>query len=58
MPRIALIHATPVAVAPVGDAFQRLWPEAVAYNLLEDSLAADLESAGELDAPMTELSSD
>lgn len=41
-PRIALIHATPVAIEPIVAAFKRLWPEARTTNLLEDSLAADL----------------
>lgn len=41
-PRIALIHATPVAIEPIVDAFKRLWPKARTTNLLEDSLAADL----------------
>lgn len=54
MPRIALIHATPLAIAPVVEAFQRLWPEAEARSLLDDSLAPDLERAGRLDATMTE----
>ena len=40
-PRIALIHATPVAVEPIRDAFQRLWPEAELANLLDDVLAID-----------------
>lgn len=40
-PRIALIHATPVAIDPVADAFARLWPEAEIVNLLDDSLSAD-----------------
>lgn len=52
-PRIALIHATPVAIAPVAAAFARLWPEAAVHNLLEDSLAPDLERAGVLDEAMT-----
>lgn len=50
--RIALVHATPVAVEPVIEAFGRLWPEADVYNLLEDSLAPDLERAGRLDDAM------
>lgn len=50
--RIALVHATPVAVEPVIEAFGRLWPEADVYNLLEDSLAPDLERTGRLDDPM------
>lgn len=51
-PRIALIHATPLAVAPVGAAFARLWPEAHTTNLLDDSLSADLAADGELTARM------
>ncbi|WP_371922793.1 aspartate/glutamate racemase family protein [Pseudomonas sp. CC120222-01a] len=44
--RIFLIHATPVAVAPINEAFARLWPEAELCNLLEDSLSRDLRSSG------------
>ncbi|MCB1512412.1 MAG: arylsulfatase [Hyphomicrobiaceae bacterium] len=51
-PRIALIHATPLAVAPVGAAFTRLWPEARTTNLLDDSLSADLATDGALTAVM------
>jgi Asp/Glu/Hydantoin racemase len=40
-PRIALIHATPLAVTPINDAFIRLWPQARRMNLLDDSLSAD-----------------
>jgi hypothetical protein len=40
-PRVALIHATPLAVAPVNDAFARFWPNTVLMNLLDDSLSAD-----------------
>ena len=47
-PRIYLIHATPVAIAPITEAFTRLWPEARLANLLEDSLSSDLAEAGEL----------
>lgn len=50
--RIALIHATPVAVDPVGDAFRTIWPECHAFNILEDSLALDLKAAGTLDDAM------
>ena len=47
-PRIYLIHATPVAIDPITEAFTRLWPEARLANLLEDSLSSDLAEAGEL----------
>lgn len=53
-PRIALIHATALAIAPVADAFARLWPEARSSNLLDDSLSADLAAAGSLDAAMVQ----
>ncbi|MGJ3699546.1 aspartate/glutamate racemase family protein [Variovorax sp. AFSI2.2] len=47
-PRISLIHATPLAMAPVHEAFERLWPQAQRANLLDDALSADLSAAGEL----------
>src|SRR5690606_28344591 len=47
-PRIALIHATPLAIEPIGAAFSRLWPEARTTNLLDDSLSADLAAEGRL----------
>jgi hypothetical protein len=47
-PRIALIHATPLAIAPVNEAFARLWPAAERMNLLDDSLSADRAAAGAL----------
>lgn len=45
-PRIALIHATPLAVEPINTAFKALWPQALATNLLDDSLAPDLVKEG------------
>lgn len=45
-PRIALIHATPLAVEPINTAFKALWPNALATNLLDDSLAPDLVREG------------
>ena len=32
--RIALIHALPVSIAPVEEAFERLWPEASTVNVV------------------------
>ena len=51
-PRIALIHATPVAIDPICNTFKRLWPQAHVTNLLDDSLAPDLAAAGSLDQKM------
>ncbi|VVO29501.1 aspartate/glutamate racemase family protein [Pseudomonas fluorescens] len=53
-PRIFLIHATPVAIAPITEAFTRLWPEARLANLLEDSLSSDLAQAGGLTPALNE----
>jgi Asp/Glu/hydantoin racemase len=53
-PRIALIHATPVAIEPIVAAFKRLWPEARTTNLLEDSLSSDLAHEGKLTDRMIE----
>jgi Asp/Glu/hydantoin racemase len=39
--RIVLIHAVPVAMPPVVDAFRRLWPTADRVNILDDSLSTD-----------------
>jgi hypothetical protein len=45
-PRVALIHATALAVEPIQAAFHRLWPQARRMNLLDDSLSADHARAG------------
>ncbi len=52
MPRIALIHAVTVAMAPVHDAFRLLWPEAECTDLLDTALAVDRERDGELTVAM------
>src|SRR5581483_9823330 len=39
--RIALIHATPVAIEPIESAFRTHWPEAELMNVLDDSLSRD-----------------
>lgn len=46
--RIALIHATPLSMAPIDVAFERHWPEAERVHLLDDSLSRDRERDGEL----------
>ena len=47
-PRIALVHAVKVAIAPVEEAFRRHWPEAELSNLLDDSLSRDRDREGAL----------
>jgi len=51
--RIALIHALSHSVAPIEEAFARLWPEVRRTNLLDDSLSADLAREGALTPAMT-----
>ena len=46
--RIALIHAVRVAIDPVEQAFERLWPDAIRMNLLDDRLSGDLAETGDL----------
>jgi hypothetical protein len=46
--RIALIHATPVAVEPIAQSFRAIWPEAETIGVLDDGLALDRAAAGEL----------
>lgn len=53
-PRIALIHATPLAIEPVNTSFKKLWPEASLQNILDDSLSKDHAAAGDLTADMVE----
>ncbi|MDI6024673.1 aspartate/glutamate racemase family protein [Corticibacterium sp. UT-5YL-CI-8] len=40
-PRIFLFHATLVAMEPIRDAMQSLWPDAEAVNILDESLSLD-----------------
>ncbi|MGO4404600.1 aspartate/glutamate racemase family protein [Bosea sp. RAF48] len=46
--RIALVHATPVAVDPIAQSFRHIWPEADTIGVLDDGLALDRAAAGEL----------
>jgi Asp/Glu/hydantoin racemase len=54
MPRIALIHAVSVAMAPVHEAFRQSWPAAECVDILDTSLARDRERDGRLTEAMTE----
>jgi hypothetical protein len=53
-PRIALIHATALAVDPINAAFERHWPQASRMNLLDDSLSVDHARNGRLTEQMTQ----
>ena len=41
-----LIHAQPMAIAPIHAAFRQDWPGAETHDLLDTSLASDLAAAG------------
>jgi Asp/Glu/hydantoin racemase len=43
--RIALIHALTLSMAPIEEAFQKLWPDARRMNLLDDSLSEDRDDS-------------
>lgn len=45
-PRIILLHATPLAIAPIEAAFAERWPEAETVNLLDDGLSLDRAREG------------
>ncbi|MFC5497602.1 aspartate/glutamate racemase family protein [Caenimonas terrae] len=53
-PRIALIHATALAVDPIAAAFERHWPQAQRMNLLDDSLSVDRGKSGQLTDSMVQ----
>jgi len=38
--RIALIHATPVAMQPVVEAFRHGWTDADTFSVLDDALSS------------------
>lgn len=50
--RIMVIHALEESVLPARSAFAAHWPEAAIFDLLDTSLAVDLEHAGQLDDVM------
>ena len=53
-PKIYLIHAADVAMAPIMASFRAHWPEARTVNLLEDALMNDLAQDGRLTDAMIE----
>jgi aspartate/glutamate racemase len=53
-PRIALIHATPVAIDPIRDALSAAWPDAEPVNILEDSLSPDRAKERDLSAALND----
>jgi len=53
-PRITLIHAVTVAIAPVLEAFREGWPEAEVSNLLDDGLTGSLAREGGLTPPIVQ----
>lgn len=53
-PRIALIHATPIAMEPIKASFEAGWPEAETVNILEDSLSPDRARAGDITPELDE----
>lgn len=52
--RIFMIHALEESVQPAREAFSSGWPEAYVFDLLDTSIAVDLDHAGELDERMME----
>lgn len=53
-PRIVLLHATPVAMAPIQAAFAARWPQAETVNLLDDALSLDRDREPDLSASLIE----
>src|SRR6185436_13405645 len=53
-PRIALIHATPVAIDPIRDALAAGWPDAEPVNILDDSLSPDRAATNDLTDALTD----
>jgi Asp/Glu/hydantoin racemase len=52
--RITLIHATPVAIQPIQDAFAAGWPEAIVTNVMDDGLTNAGSLNGELSSATKE----
>lgn len=45
-PRIALFSALSQSLGPAAEAMAKLWPDALYFNIVDDSLARDLSEAG------------
>lgn len=52
-PRIVLLHATPIAIQPVQQAFAAGWPQAEIVNLLDDGLTIDRARETDLSEKLT-----
>ncbi len=46
--RVFLVHPTPLAMAPIDEAFKTLWPQAQTINVLDESLYTDIPQDGTL----------
>ena len=54
MPKIYLVHAVALSMAPVEASFRKIWPEARLAHLLDDSLFSDFNLDGRLTEAMIE----
>lgn len=52
--RVALVHATPLAMQPIASSFSKVWPEANCMNVLDDCLSKDLARDGGMTPAMME----
>lgn len=46
--RIALLHGLRESIEPIRDAFERVWPQAATFNVLDDSLSESVRREGGL----------
>jgi Asp/Glu/hydantoin racemase len=53
-PRIALIHATPIAVDPIRLAFEAGWSDAETVDIMDYSLSPDRAAVSDIDEALTE----
>ena len=53
-PRIALIHATTIAIDPIKAVFASSWPQAEPINILEDSLSPDRANVADVTDALTD----